>query len=97
MTTKQTEGYELMKGAMQYIARCFLIGLPLVGGINLLLLVCGWGMDDSDKSRWSRSGLTVYTDAKTGIEYLSDGKGGLVMRGHQSSQSQNMTKQTEGQ
>lgn len=79
-TQKEIEGYELAKGAMRYIAECLLIGLLLVGGFSVLRLACGWGMDDSDKSRWSRSGLTIHTDAKTGIEYLSDGHGGMVRR-----------------
>lgn len=80
MNTKQTEGYELAKGAARYIVECLIIGLVLVYGFNLLRLTFGWGMDDSDKSQWSRSGLMVHTDAKTGIEYLSDGHGGLVRR-----------------
>jgi hypothetical protein len=80
MTTKQTEGYELAKGAMQYIAECLIICLILMIGFNVMRLSCGWGMESSDKSRWNRSGLTIRTDQKTGIEYLSDGHGGLVRR-----------------
>lgn len=49
-------------------------------GFNVMRLSCGWGMESSDKSRWNRSGLTIRTDQKTGIEYLSDGHGGLVRR-----------------
>ena len=30
--------------------------------------------DDTDKSRWNRSGLSLYTDHKTGLQYI---KGGL--------------------
>lgn len=30
--------------------------------------------DDSDKSFWTRSGMIVYTDYKTGLQYLSTGK-----------------------
>lgn len=30
-------------------------------------------IDDSDKSRFDRSGLTIFTDYKTGLQYLSSG------------------------
>lgn len=39
-----------------------------------------WGVDDSDLDAWNRSGLKIHVDAKTGEEYLSDGRGGLVIR-----------------
>ena len=38
------------------------------------------GVDDTDKDGWHRSGLRLYTDNKTGVQYLSDGKGGLTPR-----------------
>lgn len=37
-------------------------------------------MDDSDKSASERSGLSVHVDHKTGVEYLSHPKGGLIRR-----------------
>ncbi len=37
-------------------------------------------MDDSDKSPSERSGLSVHVDHKTGVEYLSSPKGGLIAR-----------------
>ena len=39
--------------------------------------------DNSDVSRWHRSGLRVHVDAKTGVNYVSSGifgLGGLVVR-----------------
>jgi hypothetical protein len=39
------------------------------------------GTDDSDLDGWHRSGFTILTDHKTGLQYLSDGHGGLVLRG----------------
>jgi hypothetical protein len=36
--------------------------------------------DDSDYGRFNRSDLKVHTDAKTGIQYLSDGHGGIIVR-----------------
>ncbi len=80
MTTKQTEGYDMMKGAARYVAEIILICFILVCMGTLLRNAFGWGVDDSDKDGWNRSGLTIHKDAKTGIEYLSDRHGGLVRR-----------------
>jgi hypothetical protein len=40
----------------------------------------GWGLDDTDLDKWHRSGMTVYTDYKTGVQYLSNGFGTLTPR-----------------
>lgn len=32
-------------------------------------------IDSTDASRWDRSGLKVYTDSKTGVQYLGTGGG----------------------
>lgn len=39
-----------------------------------------WFIDDTDYDGWRRSGLRVYTDYGTGVQYLSDGHGGLTVR-----------------
>lgn len=61
--------------------------LPWVILATIAFIALGWiyeglGIEenDSDKSRWDRSGLVVHTDYKTGVEYLSDGHGGLTPR-----------------
>ena len=45
----------------------------------IILIVCfrlsGCGMDDSDENRWSRSGLRIYTDYKTGVQYVGNSDG----------------------
>jgi hypothetical protein len=50
----------------------------------VLFLVAYPPVDDTDKSFWSRSGLTLYTDQKTGLQYLANNgffaKGGLIPR-----------------
>lgn len=38
-----------------------------------------WGWDDSD-SESSRSGMNVFTDAKTGCQYLGNPSGGIIQR-----------------
>ncbi len=65
----------------------FYFGLGVSGAIGMLslanALVCGvFGLNQTDDSDGpeARSGLCVHVDHKTGVEYLSDGNGGLVVR-----------------
>ena len=80
MTTKQKEGYDLARGVTIYVGQILLLGIGIVLLMTAVRNGLGWGLDDTDKDAWHRSGLTIHTDAKTGIEYLSDGQGGLVKR-----------------
>ncbi len=80
MTPKETEGYEWTKGAVTFIGRTLMVGLVIVLIFNAIRWQFGLGMDDSDTNGFNRSGFRVLKDAKTGIEYLSDGHGGLVKR-----------------
>lgn len=80
MTTEQQKGYDFAKGVAGFLAQCFLLGMLLLSAFWLLRNSLGWGVDDTDRDGWNRSGLTVHTDAKTGVQYLSDGKGGLTRR-----------------
>lgn len=51
--------------------------------IVLVNLIFGFLMptDSTDKSRWKRSGLSVYKDYETGIEYVKGGMfGGTTPR-----------------
>jgi hypothetical protein len=73
-------GKNLMEGALTAIAWS---ALRIVCYAVITYLICnwaGWGTDDSDISGWNRSGFKVMTDHKTGIQYLSDGHGGLIER-----------------
>lgn len=38
------------------------------------------GLDDSDRDGWHRSGATVVTDHRTGLQYLSPRGGGITPR-----------------
>lgn len=80
MTLKEQEGYEFANGVIWQIWRwgvAWFIGAMLVAA---LLKWQAFNMNDSDKDKWNRSGFRVMTDYKTGIQYLSDGCGGLVKR-----------------
>ena len=73
-------GYNFAKGAVTYLCRCFLYVVAVLFLAHLARNYFAWGIDDSDFSGWKRSGLQLHTDAKTGIQYFSDGKGGLCRR-----------------
>jgi hypothetical protein len=72
--------FAIGRGIVKQMADYALIFLALALAVSLLRSFMGWGADDSDKSKWDRSGLAVRTDHKTGVQYLSDGKGGIILR-----------------
>jgi hypothetical protein len=78
---KQREGYDLAKGACAYLSQIVTVIFLIWLITNMIRWATGFGTDDSDLSGWTRSGFRVLVDYKTGIEYLSDGKGGLIRRG----------------
>lgn len=73
-------GYDFIKGGMKALWDG--IKYPFIGffSVSLISALMGWGMDDSDKSAWNRSNMKVLTDHKTGVQYLSDSRGGMVKR-----------------
>lgn len=86
MTNQEREHYQefgraFTRGVTVELARCIIIGAFIIIALGFIRNILNAGVDDSDASAWQRSGLKVYRDAKTGIEYLSDGNGGLVVRG----------------
>lgn len=80
MNTEQQKGYDLTKGCLLCLGRYFIIWWAIISALNLAGNSLGWGLDDSDQDAWNRSGLTIHTDAKTGVQYLSDGHGGMIRR-----------------
>ena len=62
----------VLKVAGWLVVVCFLL--------SWLLLALGSGMDDTDSSRWNRSGVSVVTDHKTGLQYLRTPGGGITPR-----------------
>ena len=65
---------------MGAVADWLLIGLVLILIFGLVRNTFKWGMDDTDRDAWHRSGLRVYTDHKTGVEYVGTSNGGLTPR-----------------
>lgn len=81
-TDKSAEksGEAYTRGAIKAIIAQVICLLVIWFGFQLSRNIFAWGLDDSDKSAWERSGFSVMIDHKTGLEYLSDGKGGLILR-----------------
>ena len=67
-------------GVLYQIMIFLIIGTIISFGITAVRDHFNMGLDPSDESGWKRSRMKVLTDYKTGIEYLSDGNGGLVVR-----------------
>ena len=63
----------------------YLVGTLMVINMAITLIrnVFRIGVDSTDKDAWNRSGLKIYVDSKTGIQYLSTEKGGLYPRLHE--------------
>jgi hypothetical protein len=76
----QELGVAIGRGIVKQLADYAMIFLVVSLVVSLARSYFGWGADDSDRSRWERSGLAVKTDHKTGVQYLSDGKGGMMVR-----------------
>jgi hypothetical protein len=76
----QEFGVAIGRGIIRELGNYVLIFLVLSICLSAARNYFGWGVDDSDKSGSERSGLAVKTDHKTGVQYLSDGKGGLFVR-----------------
>jgi hypothetical protein len=70
-------GFEFAKGVVKYL------GFILVAWIFLLFIYnyFGWFKDDTDSPNdFKRSGLFLYTDYGTGVQYLGNRHGGLTPR-----------------
>lgn len=68
-------GRQLLRGVVDELFRLFIIFAVAFFIISFIAPI-----DDSDKDWAHRSGFKILTDYKTGKQYLSDGKGGLVVR-----------------
>lgn len=73
-------GYQLAKGFGRYAAKVIITGVIVLKMFGIILKMFGWGIDTTDESTWNRSNLKPLKDAATGVQYLSDGKGGLTPR-----------------
>lgn len=75
MKTIEEQGYHLAKGGIKYLLEVSLLLLALGIGATLLANLFSIGLNSSDYSGWNRSGLRIYTDHKTGVQYIGNSKG----------------------
>ena len=73
-------GAWLMKGAVDQFCKSFFLLAACCLFITLLFNQTGCiDTDDSDVDKWNRSGLKIYTDVKTGVQYVGN-RHGLCVR-----------------
>lgn len=72
-------GYHFSYGSVRCIAEVVLLSALVIFILAIIWGFYGIGVDDSDESAWHRSNLTIYTDAKTGVQYVGT-KHGLTVR-----------------
>jgi len=77
---KVDAGFSYAVGVGKYIAITLLLFVFLSLIIGIFDRVTGVRLNDTDESASKRSGLKLHTDYGTGVQYLSDGKGGLIVR-----------------
>jgi len=75
MNAQEKKGYDFTCGAILAIGKLFLITLVIMLVMNFF----GYRVDSTDFSAWERSGMSLHTDAKTGLQYLSK-DGALIPR-----------------
>lgn len=80
MNATEQRGHDLAKGACYFLTKLAIALVLLSAVIMLICAAFDVGIDDTDASGFHRSGLRLLRDPGTGMEYLSDGKGGLVRR-----------------
>ena len=63
-----------------WIKTIFLIWVIATLGGDLIRKAFSIDVDDTDASSWVRSDMKIYTDHKTGVQYLGTSRGGLTVR-----------------
>jgi len=81
MNKKEWEdcGYHFIRGVFMYVGKVVIITVLILVFYGVVIQKT----DDTDFSRWKRSGLRIHTDAKTGQQYLSNGRGLTPRLGYQ--------------
>jgi len=71
----EKQGYYFAKGVLKLMVQflCLLFILSMLLGLIM-------PTDDSDVNWHKRSGLTIHTDDKTGLQYFSTPNGGITPR-----------------
>ncbi len=76
----KNKGYETTLGVIKAVFEVITMLIVIFGIITVILNTFSLKVDDTDFSGWKRSGLSLHTDAKTGLQYLSHRNGALIPR-----------------
>ena len=68
-------GYEFAEGAIICIGKWIIVGFCALSIFFVMMNLFEIGLDETDKNAWDRSGMGVYTDHKTGVQYLGTSNG----------------------
>lgn len=74
------KGYYMAQGAARAIANILIVAVITVFVCRVIINSLSWFTDDTDKYGWKRSGMSLHTDYKTGIQYLTTPSGGITVR-----------------
>jgi len=80
MNDNEKMAFDYTNGVIKAINKKLWYVLIIVVIIIIMRNWSGSGVDSTDKSGWNRSGITLHTDVKTGLQYLSGDNGGLTPR-----------------
>jgi len=75
MKTEDLEklGYGIASGMIQKLWEILALGIIALVVFNVARWQFEWGKDDTDPEGKGRSGLRLYIDHGTGVQYVSDG------------------------
>lgn len=65
----------VLKTAFDCAGRACTVFVVILVAVSLAYHLFEYGLDSTDKSTWSRSGLSLYTDRATGQQYVGNGHG----------------------
>jgi len=68
-------GHDFTQGCIGYLVRLAAIFLLITTVIYFCIQITGSMTDDSDDGAWNRSGLAIYTDHLTGVQYVGNANG----------------------
>lgn len=76
----EEKGYYMAKGAARAITNILIVGVVIVFVFRVIINNLSLFIDDTDKDGWNRSGMSLHTDYKTGVQYITTPSGGITVR-----------------
>lgn len=76
----EEKGYYMAKGAISCVAHILTVAAVIVFACKIFIDAFSLFTDDTDYNGWLRSGMSLHTDYKTGVQYLTTPSGGITVR-----------------